>query len=391
MGRIWRMLKDTGEGFMADDCLSRAAGIAYFTLFSIGPLLFIATGIAGLVFGRDQVDEALAAQLTGMVGEQAARDVRKMADDALGEARGGWAIVIGIGTLLLTAGGAFGALQTGLNAIWKTETPEGGTITETVSRFVKAKAAAIGLVATTGFILIVSLAMSAAIATLGSWLENALPGGKIVAMALNLVVTISILTMLFAAIYKILPDRKLAWSDVFVGAFATSVLFTAGKALIGFYIGHGNVAAGFGAAGTIVVVLVWLYYSSVIFLAGAEFTRAWANREGSHQAAPVPAKPDEAQVTPPKLQEDGPSQGNSVRPEKPANSETAALRAKMDALTPKPVPHTLVVATGQAQQALSLVKIEVGRWASKVRDRPLTSIGIAAVAGHAFARITRRG
>jgi membrane protein len=294
MGRIWRMLKDTGEGFVADDCLSRAAGIAYFTLFSIGPLLFIATGIAGLVFGRDQVDDALAAQLTGMVGEQAARDVRKMADDALGDARGGWAIVIGIGTLLLTAGGAFGALQTALNAVWKTEVPDAGTIVETVSRLVRAKAAAIGLVATTGFILIVSLAVSAAIASLGSWFESVLPGGAVFAFALNLAVTVGILTMLFAAIYKILPDRKLDWRDVFVGAFATSVLFTVGKSLIGLYIGRGNVASGFGAAGTIVVVLVWLYYSALIFLAGAEFTRAWANRNGSRRAAPVPAKPADA-------------------------------------------------------------------------------------------------
>lgn len=229
--------------------------------------------------------------MRGMLGEQAASDVRKMADDALGDARGGWAVVIGVGTLLLTAGGAFGALQTALNAVWKTEVPEGDSVVETVSRFVRAKAAAIGLVATTGFILIVSLAVSAAIASLGSWLESALPGGAVLAFTLNLAVTIGVLTTLFAAIYKILPDRKLAWRDVFVGAFATAVLFTEGKALISLYISHSNVASGFGAAGTIVVVLVWLYYSSLIFLAGAEFTRAWANRNGSRRAAPVPAEP----------------------------------------------------------------------------------------------------
>ncbi|MDB5413256.1 MAG: ribonuclease [Rubritepida sp.] len=298
MGRIGRMLKDTGAGFLADDCLTRAASIAYFTLFSVGPLLFIATGIAGMVFGRDQIDEALAAQMTGMLGERAAGDVQKMADGALGDARGGWAIAIGLGTLLLTAGGAFGALQTALNAVWKTEVPEAGSIVETVSRIVKAKAAALGLVASTGFILIASLSVSAVITSLGSWLDGVLPGGAVVAFTLNLLVTICILTLLFACIFKILPDRKLAWRDVLVGALATALLFTAGKAIIGLYIGHSNVAAGFGAAGTMIVVLVWLYYSAVIFLAGAEFTRAWANRNGSKQSAPVPAKADEARGAP---------------------------------------------------------------------------------------------
>ena len=294
MGRIWALLRDTSEGFVSDDALTRAAGIAYFTLFAIGPLLFIATGIASLVFGRDQVDDAIAAQMTGMLGDQAAGEVGRLAEGALGNARGGWAIAIGLGTLLLTAGGAFGALQNALNAVWKTEVPEADSITETVTRLVKAKAAALGLVATTGFILIASLAISAAISAFGSWLEAALPGGVIVAFMLNLAVTVGVLTLLFAAIYKVLPDRKLAWRDVLIGAFTTAVLFILGKTLIALYIGRSDVAAGFGAASTIIIVLVWLYYSALIFLAGAEFTRAWANLKGSKQSAPVPAKPGEA-------------------------------------------------------------------------------------------------
>lgn len=291
--RIWTLLKDAGEGFVADDCLTRAGGIAYFTLFSIGPLLFIATGIAGLVVGREQVDEAIAGQLAGMVGAEAAGAVRGLADGALGEARGGWALAIGLGALLLTASGAFGALQGALNAVWKTQVPEADTTAATVSRFVRAKAAAIGLVATTGFILIASLAASAAIAALGDRLAGALPGGEILAFALNLSLTLAVLTLLFAAIYKVLPDRDIHWRDVAVGAFATALLFTAGKTLIATYIGVAGVAQGFGAAGTIVVVLVWLYYSAVIFLAGAEFTRAWANRRGSMRAAPVAARPED--------------------------------------------------------------------------------------------------
>ena len=294
MGRIWTLLKDIGEGFIADDALTRAAGVAYFTLFSIGPLLFIATGIASFVFGRDQVDDAIIAQMTGMLGDQAAREVGRLTEGAMGSARGGWAVMIGLGTLLLTAGGAFGALQNALNAVWKTEVPEAGSITETVSRLVRAKAAALGLVATTGFILIASLAVSAAIASFGSWLEAALPGGAVLAFVLSISVTIGVLTLLFAAIYKVLPDRKLAWRDVFTGAFTTAVLFTVGKTLIALYIGNSDVAAGFGAASAIIIVLVWLYYSALIFLAGAEFTRAWANLAGSKQAVPVVAKPADA-------------------------------------------------------------------------------------------------
>lgn len=292
MGRIWTLLKDAGEGFVADDCLTRAGAIAYFTLFSVGPLIFIATGIAGLVVGREQVDEALAAQLASTVGEDAAGQMRSLADGALGDARGGWALLAGLGTLLLTASGAFGALQGALNAVWKAKVPEADTTAETISRFVRAKAAAIGLVATTGFILIASLAVSAAISAFGGWLEGALPGGEALALALNLSVTLLVLTLLFAAIYKVLPDRDIHWRDVLVGALATALLFVAGKWLIAYYVGAADVAAGFGAAGTIVVVLVWLYYSSVIFLAGAEFTRAWANRRGSAQGAPVAARPE---------------------------------------------------------------------------------------------------
>lgn len=353
MGRIWALLKDTGEGFISDDALTRAAGIAYFTLFAIGPLLFIATGIASLVFGRDQVDDAITAQMTGMLGDQAAGEVGRLAEGALGNARGGWAIAIGLGTLLLTAGGAFGALQNALNAVWKTEVPEADSLTETVSRLVKAKAAALGLVATTGFILIASLAISAAISSFGSWLETALPGGTIVAFALNLTVTVGVLTLLFAAIYKVLPDRKLAWRDVCIGAFATAILFTIGKTLIALYIGQSDVAAGFGAASTIILVLVWLYYSALIFLAGAEFTRAWANFKGSKQSAPVPAKPGEAVAV---------SEANRDVPQDPSSSharrEPSAIVQVLVALLP-------LVVTG-----IVTAVIERQRRSSHNRSRP---------------------
>lgn len=284
------MLMDAGEGFIADECLTRGAGIAYFTLFSVGPLLFIVTGIAGLMFDRAQIDGALGAQLTGIVGERGAAEVRTMADNALGDARGGWALAIGLVALLITASGAFASLQSALNAIWKAEVPEADSIVETVSRLVKARAAALGLVGATGFVMIASLAVSAAISSLASWFERALPGGAVLAFLLNSAVTVVILTTLFAAIFRILPDRKLAWRDVFVGALVTAILFTIGKSAISFYIGYSAIAAGFGAAGALIILLVWIYYSALIFLAGAEFTRAWASRRGSRHTAPVPAR-----------------------------------------------------------------------------------------------------
>ncbi|RVT98627.1 YihY/virulence factor BrkB family protein [Rhodovarius crocodyli] len=296
MNRLWKLSRDTVEGFFADDCLTRAASIAYFTLFSMGPLLFIATGLAETIFGAEQVRQATLRQLTDLLGSAAARDVHEMAGRALGNTHGKFAVAVGLVTLMLTAAGAFGALQNALNAVWKTEVPEGETIMQTVTHFMRAKASAIGLVAATGFVLIASLAVNAGLAALGTWIEQSMPGGPVLASVMNTVVSVVILMLLFSAIYKVLPDRRLAWGDVFVGAAATAVLFTAGKYAIGLYLGGSRLAADFGAAGTMIIVLVWLYYSSVIFLMGAEFTRAWASRLGSRQLAPVPARPEDMPV-----------------------------------------------------------------------------------------------
>ena len=295
MHRAVEILKDMFSGFVADDALTRAAGIAYFTLFSLGPLLFIASGVAGLVFGEAEVNTAIRQQAAAMLGDEAAGTVTQMAQGALGEARGGLAVLIGVVTLILTASGAFGALQGALNAVWKVEMPATSGATSAVTAFLKAKAAALGLVGTTGFLLLVSLAASAAVSAFGTWLTGLSPALEAVVHIINIVVSLAVITLLFAAIYKILPDRRLAWRDVFVGAFCTAVLFTLGKTLIGFYIGTVGVAKGFGAAGTLVVILLWIYYSAVIFLLGAEFTRAWSGKEAA-KPEDVVAAPAEAGV-----------------------------------------------------------------------------------------------
>lgn len=300
LGRAYGFVSDVVEGFLADEALTRAAAIAYFALFSLGPLLFLITGLAGLVFGEDQVRAALTEQLRGLVGRDAAGAVQRMSDDALGEAKGGFALLIGIVTLLLTASGAFGALQGALNAIWKTEVPptEENSTVAALTAFVRAKALSIGLVGTTGFLLLVSLVVSTAISSFEQWLKDRMPGLDVIVGVVNFAVSLGFITLLFAAIYKILPDRKLQWRDVFVGAFATALLFSIGKMAISFYIGSSDAARGFGAAGALAVVLLWLYYSAVIFLLGAEFTRTWSGKVPA--AAPKPP-PVAVETLPPAL------------------------------------------------------------------------------------------
>lgn len=292
LGRIRTLALDTMTGFVADECLSRAAAIAYYTLFSIAPLLVIATAVAGFAFGEQAAEGAVAAQLEGTVGHDAAVAVQEMVRGASDATAGGIAAAIGIATLLLAASGVFGELQSALNAIWKAQRAPAGARTQ-ISRFLRAKAAAVGLVAATGFLLLISLIVSAVIKALGSWIGGVLPETVILLQWIAFLVPLLILTILFGAIYKVLPDRDIAWRDVLVGAFATALLFSIGKTAIGLYLGSSSIGTSFGAAGALVVLLVWVNYSAVIFLLGAEFTRAWAAMRGSRGGAPVPADGEE--------------------------------------------------------------------------------------------------
>ena len=177
---------------------------------------------------------------------------------------------------LSAASGVFGEMQTALNAIWKAK-PTGTT----VSRLIRARAASLGLVAALGFLLMVSLVVSTALTAFGNYLDSLLPFGKVILTVLNVVVSLMLISFLFAAIYKVLPDRSLNWGDVVMGAIVTAVLFTVGKSLISWYIGSSTIASSFGAAGALIVLLLWVYYSAQIFLLGAEFTKVYANRHGS--------------------------------------------------------------------------------------------------------------
>jgi membrane protein len=279
---MWKLLKSTVLAFVEDEALSRGAAIAFYTVTSIAPILLIVVAVAGLVFGREAAQGAITAQLGGLMGQQTADVLQSAAASAGEKSAGVMATIIGIVTLIATASGVFGEMQSALNAIWKAK-PEGTT----VSRLIRARAASLGLVAALGFLLIVSLVVSAGLTAFGNYLDSILPFGKVILSASNTVISVALISVLFAAIYKILPDRHLEWRDVIVGAVVTAILFTIGKSLIGWYIGSSAVASTYGAAGGLIVLLLWVYYSAQIFLLGAEFTKVYANRHGSKQDAPV--------------------------------------------------------------------------------------------------------
>lgn len=278
-----KMAKDTILSFIEDEALSLGAAIAFYTVTAIAPVMLIVVAIAGLAFGREAAQNALTGQLSGLMGQQAAELLQAAVASAAGKPSGILATIFGIIMLIATASGVFGEMQFSLNKIWRAKSK--GT---TVSRMIRARAASIGLVATLGFLLTVSLVVSAALTAFGDYLNSILPFGKLIMTVLNGAVSLALISILFAAVYKVLPDRYIDWRDVIVGAVVTAGLFTIGKAGIGWYIGGSAIASSYGAAGALIVVLLWIYYSTQIFLLGAEFTKIYANRRGSKRSPQSP-------------------------------------------------------------------------------------------------------
>ena len=260
-----------------DDNVPRlGASLAYYTLFAIAPVLLVAIALAGLVFGADAVRGEIVGQLGALVGRDGAQGIQTLLEGASRRSEGILATVIGVVTSLLAATGAFLELQAALNAIWRVKPNPDANITS----FMAARARSFGLVVGIGFLLLVSLAVSAALAALSNWLGRIAPGLPLVWNALNLIVSLGVITALFAMLYAFLPDVRLRVGDVLVGAFVTAVLFTLGKQLIGLYLGQSTTSSTYGAAGSVIVLLLWVYYSAQVVLLGAEFTRIYALREG---------------------------------------------------------------------------------------------------------------
>lgn len=274
------LLKQTGKEIGEDNCTSMSAAIAYYTLFSLPPLLVILVGVAGAVFGAEAVQEQITGQVGGLVGDQGGAEIETMIRNA-GDLGGGSVVgkVLGLLALLFGATGAFGQLQQSLNRAWEVRPDPAGS---GINNFIGKRVLSFGMVLTVAFLLVVSLAVSALLSGLFTSVESAIgPAGAVFAWIGEVVVSLGIFTLLFAAIFKLLPDAEITWRDVWVGALATSLLFIVGKFAIGFYLGRSDPGAAFGAAGSVVVILVWLYYTALLLLAGAEFTQVWAKRYGS--------------------------------------------------------------------------------------------------------------
>jgi membrane protein len=270
-----------------DNASRLGAALAYYTLFSIPPLLVLLIGIAGLVFGRAAVEGRIVHTIQGLVGAQGAAAIQEILRSAGTSHRGALATVIGAVTLVLGASGVFGQLKDALNTVWEVRVKPG----RGPMAFLRGNTFSIVLVLGTGFLLLVSLAINAVLAALGDYLGGLLPGGAGTWQVVNNVASLAIVALMFGLMFKFVPDVRLAWRDVALGAVATAVLFTLGEAAIGFYLGRTNVGSAFGAAGSLVILLVWIYYSAQIFLFGAEYTKAYTHRRRSRVVPEAHAEP----------------------------------------------------------------------------------------------------
>jgi membrane protein len=263
---------------------SLGAALAFYTIFSVAPILIIAVAIAGYVFGADVAQTEVLSQLRALTGDAGAAAIRELLASAHYSDKKGLAAAIGIVTLVVGATSVFGELQNALERVWQTP-PQAKTRSQPRSfgwwRFVRGRVLSVGMVLGVGFLLLVSLVASAALAALGGWLGAFLPQLKIVLPMADLLVSFGMTVLLFAMIYRYVPRESIPWGDVWIGAAVTALLFTIGKYLIGVYLGKSSFNSAYGAAGSLIVLLLWIYYSAQIFLLGAEFTRVFAYEYGS--------------------------------------------------------------------------------------------------------------
>jgi len=286
--RAWSLLKETVQEWTDDDVPRLAAALAYYTVFSLAPLLIIVISAAGLFFGQEAVEGRIVGQISGLVGERGAEAVQAMVANAARPGAGLIATVIGLCTLFIGATGVFAELQEAMDTIWDVKPRPGQGIWGTVKRRVLSFTMVLG----TGFLLLVSLVLSAAVAGLAGYLETRMPGISILSRLLTHALGLALTSAVFALIFKMVPDIEIGWRDVWLGAVLTALLFSIGRFALGEYLGRGAFASSYGAAGSLVVILFWVYYSAQIVLFGAEFTQVYARSRGSEirpSANAVPA------------------------------------------------------------------------------------------------------
>jgi membrane protein len=274
------LVRDSVKEFLDDDCQTQAAALSYYTIFSLPPLLVLILMLLGAVLDPQDIRGHLEVQLSGLMGATATEQIRNILEQARAPgAGGGVTAVLSVLALLLGATGAFGQLQAAINRSWEVapDPDKGG-----IKQFVLKRVFSFGMILSVAFLLLVSLVLSAALTAFGGALGSMLPDGVSATLlqVVNQVLSLVVIAGLFAALFKVLPDARVAWRDVLVGGAATAVLFVLGKFLIGLYLGRSNPGEAFGAAGSLAVLLVWIYYSSMILLFGAEFTQLWAERRG---------------------------------------------------------------------------------------------------------------
>jgi membrane protein len=277
-GEFVEIVTQSVSAWFAHNCASLGAALAFYTLFSVAPILIIAVSIAGYVFSAATAQTQVLSQLQALIGEAGATAIRNLLSSAHYSDKKGFAAAVGVITLVVGATSVFAELQNALGRIWQTPPP--------AQDFgwwglLRGRVLSVGMVFGVGFLLLVSLVVSAALAAFGGWLGTSLPQLEIVLPLVDLIFSFGMTVSLFALIYKYVPRERIPWGDVWIGAIVTALLFTIGKSLIGLYLGKSSFNSAYGAAGSLIVLLLWIYYSAQIFLLGAEFTRVYAYRHGS--------------------------------------------------------------------------------------------------------------
>lgn len=273
---VYELLNDTVRACISGNVVSQGAALSYYTIFAIAPLFVITLAIAGFCFGEEAARRELFGQLNQLVGKEGGDAIQAMVTAAKKSKAGFWAACIAGGTLAVAATGVFVQLQNSLNLLWNVRQARGMGL----RNFIRHRLLSFAMVVGIGFLLLVSLVCSAGLAALGNFIGDYVAGTEIFLKALNFVISLGIITTLFAMIFKFLPDVKIAWRDVWLGGFITAVLFNVGKYLIGIYIGRSSISSVYGAMGSLVVLLAWVYYSALILFFGAQFTCIYAQRFG---------------------------------------------------------------------------------------------------------------
>lgn len=306
--RLVQVIKKTFQAYSEDKVPRLGAALAYYAAFSLAPMLLIAAAVAGFIFGPEAAQGEIIGQFRSLLGENGAQLVQTMLEQAYQPAKGVLATVVGLGSLALGATGVFNQLQQAMNVIWGVPRKKSAGIWG----MVRDRLLSMTMVVATGFLLITSLLISALLAGLDRYLRTWVgPGAAVYLSAFNIILSVVILGLVFSLLFKLLPDARVRWSDVWLGGLLTAVLFTVGKYLIGLYLGNASVGSTYGSAGSLAVLLVWVYYSSQIFFLGAEFTNVYADRFLNDE---IP------------------------RIEPPIGEEAAPDREKASALSPKPSP-----------------------------------------------------